>query len=50
MNRMMSRITPSAPTMLKMDHTHALMTFHRYHTDTTPARKRAIAETLCTAL
>ncbi|HWD36470.1 MAG TPA: hemerythrin domain-containing protein [Casimicrobiaceae bacterium] len=50
MNRMMSRITPSAPTMLKMDHTHALMTFHRYHADTAPARKRAIAETLCTAL
>jgi hemerythrin superfamily protein len=50
MNRMMNRLTPSAPTMLKMDHTHALMTFHRYHIDTPPARKRAIAETLCTAL
>jgi hemerythrin superfamily protein len=50
MNKVMNRIAPSAPTMLKMDHTHALMTFHRYHVDTPPARKRAIAETLCTAL
>jgi hemerythrin superfamily protein len=50
MNKMMSRFTPSAPTMLKMDHTHALMTFHRYHANTTPARKRAIVDTLCTAL
>jgi hemerythrin superfamily protein len=50
MYKMMNRLTPSAPTMLKMDHTHALMTFHRYHADTSPARKRAIVDTLCTAL
>ena len=50
MNRMLSRISPSATTMIKMDHTHALMTFHRYHIDTPPSRKRAIVETLALAL
>ena len=50
MNRMMNRLSPSATTMIRMDHTHALMTFHRYHIGTSPARKRAIAEMLCLAL
>jgi hemerythrin superfamily protein len=50
MNTMISRLSPSATTMIRMDHTHALMTFHRYHLDTSPERKRAIVETLCLAL
>ena len=50
MNRMMSRWSPSATTMIRMDHTSALMTFHKYHIDTSPSRKRAIAETLGVAL
>jgi hemerythrin superfamily protein len=50
MNRMMNRLSPGATTMIRMDHTHALMTFHRYHVDTIPDRKRAIVETLSLAL
>src|SRR6185312_16870902 len=50
MNRMMSRWSPSATTMIRMDHTSAMMTFHKYHVDTSPDRKRAIAETLGLAL
>lgn len=50
MNRMMNRFSPSATTMIRMDHTHALMTFHKYHIDTSPGRKRAIVETLSLAL
>ncbi|HLX30839.1 MAG TPA: hemerythrin domain-containing protein [Casimicrobiaceae bacterium] len=50
MNRMIKRMSPSAVTMIRMDHTHALMTFHRYHVDTSPGRKRAIVETLSLAL
>jgi hypothetical protein len=46
----MSRLSPSATTMIRMDHTHAMATFHRYHPDTSPGRKQAIAQTLCTAL
>jgi hemerythrin superfamily protein len=47
---MMNRLSPGATTMIRMDHTHALMTFHRYHVDTIPDRKRAIVETLSLAL
>jgi hemerythrin superfamily protein len=47
---MIKRMSPSAVTMIRMDHTHALMTFHRYHVDTSPGRKRAIVETLSLAL
>jgi len=50
MNRMMSRWSPSATTMIRMDHTSAMMTFHKYHVGTSPDRKRAIAETLGLAL
>jgi hemerythrin superfamily protein len=50
MNRMMNRLSPSATTMIRMDHTHALMTFHKYHIDTSPGRKRAIVEVLSLAL
>jgi hypothetical protein len=47
---MMSRLSPSATAMIRMAHTHAMATFHRYHPDTSPGRKQAIAETLCIAL
>lgn len=50
MNPMMNRFSPGAITQIRMDHTHALMTFHRYHIDTSPSRKRAIVETLSLAL
>jgi hemerythrin superfamily protein len=50
MHQLMSRMSPGATTMIRIDHTHALATFHRYHIDTSPARKQAIAETLAAAL
>ena len=50
MNHLMNRFSPGATTQIRMDHTHALMTFHKYHVDTSPARKRAIVETLSLAL
>ena len=50
MNDMMSRMSPGATTMIRMDHTHALATFHKYRIDTAPDKKQAIAETLCLAL
>ena len=50
MNQMMNRFSPNAITQIRMDHTHALMTFHKYHIDTPPGRKRAIVETLSLAL
>ena len=50
MNHVMNRLSPNAITQIRMDHTHALMTFHKYHIDTSPSRKRAIVETLSLAL
>ena len=50
MNEMMSRMSPSATTMIRMDHTHALATFHQVSHRQPPDRKQAIAETLCLAL
>lgn len=47
---LISRLSPSATTMIRMDHTHALATFHQYRIDATPEKKQAIAETLCLAL
>ena len=50
MHEMMTRMSPGATTMIRMDHTHALATFHKFRVDASPEKKRAIAETLCLAL
>jgi hypothetical protein len=42
--------SPSITTMIRMDHTHVLAAFHRYHADSPWWRKRAIVELACTAL
>jgi hypothetical protein len=42
--------SPSITTMIRMDHTHVLAAFHRYHADSPWWRKRAIVELVCTAL
>jgi hypothetical protein len=36
--------------MIRMDHTHVMAAFHRYHAQTPWWRKRAIVELACTAL
>lgn len=36
--------------MIRVDHTHVMAAFHRYHADTPWWRKRAIVELVCTAL
>ncbi|WP_284506125.1 hemerythrin domain-containing protein [Caballeronia sp. INDeC2] len=36
--------------MIRMDHTHVMAVFHRYHGETSWWRKRAIVELACTAL
>ena len=50
MNEMMSRMSPTATTMIRMDHTHVLATFHKYRIESPPDKKHAIAETICLAL
>jgi hypothetical protein len=44
------RLLPRATSMIRLDHTHALTTFHRYHADLPPSRKAGLVGVLCTAL
>jgi hypothetical protein len=46
----LSRLSPSITTMIRLDHTHVLATFHKYRVETSLSRKRAIVETCCLAL
>ncbi|BAO92619.1 hemerythrin domain-containing protein [Caballeronia cordobensis] len=46
----MPSCSPSITTMIRMDHTHVMAAFHRYHAETSWWRKRAIVELACTAL
>jgi hypothetical protein len=41
---------PTITAMIRMDHTHVMATFHRYHAETSWWRKRSIVELACTAL
>jgi hypothetical protein len=47
---MITSFSPSITTMIRMDHTHVMAAFHRYHVDTPAWRKQAIVELACTAL
>jgi hemerythrin-like domain-containing protein len=50
MNQMMARFSPDAITQIRMDHTHAMATFHRYRLDAPDSRKRMLADALSHAL
>lgn len=45
-----AKLSPSITKMIRMDHTHVTLTAHRYTADASPDKKRAIANTICTAL
>lgn len=46
----MSKLSPRATTMIQMDHTHVMATFHKYEIDASVSAKRAIVDTICLAL
>jgi len=50
MNRLLIRMSPDATTMIRLDHTHVLATFHKYRVDLPAERKRVLADTICLAL
>ena len=50
MNRLLKTAAPSATSMIRMDHTHVMATFHRYRLDASPRTKRGLVETVCLAL
>lgn len=49
-SRTYSRASPEITTLIRLDHSHVLSAFRRYHSDSSPARKRAIAAHVCLAL
>src|SRR5690606_10163585 len=46
----MKKVAPSATSMIRMDHTHVLATFHRYRIDSPVNVKRGLVNTVCIAL
>jgi hemerythrin superfamily protein len=46
----MGKLSPPITSMIRMDHSHVVVTSHKYTADTSPGRKKAIVETCCRAL
>jgi len=50
MKSILRKAVPNATTMIRMDHTHVLATFHRYRRDTPAQVKQGLVNMICTAL
>lgn len=46
----LSKLSPSITDMIRFDHSHVMVTFHQYTRDKPPSIKKALAETICTAV
>ena len=46
----LSKLSPSITDMIRLDHTHVMLSFHQYTADAKPRVKKALTETICTAL
>lgn len=46
----LSKLSPTITDMIRFDHSHVMVTFHQYTTDKKASVKKALAETICTAL
>ena len=46
----LNKLSPTITDMIRFDHSHVLVTFHQYTTTQKPKVKKALAETICTAL
>jgi hemerythrin superfamily protein len=46
----LSKLSPSITDMIRFDHSHVLLTFHQYTTSKKPTVKKALADTICSAL
>lgn len=47
---MLSKLSPSITTMIRMDHSHVMMAFHRYHAGLSPSAKEGLVHHVCLAL
>jgi hemerythrin superfamily protein len=50
MASMLSKMSPSITTMIRMDHTHVMAAFHQYQADTPARVKKGLADNICLAL
>ena len=46
----LGKVSPGITTMIRMDHSHVMVTFHKYEMAATPSKKRAIVNTVLLAL
>jgi hemerythrin superfamily protein len=46
----LSKLSPTITDMIRFDHSHVMVTFHQYTKDKPASVKRALAETICTAV
>ena len=50
MTNLVSRLFPTATTMIRLDHPHVLSTFHQYKASSPSRVKKGLVNTICTAL
>ena len=50
MNSIASTLSPSVTSLIRLDHTHVLSTFHQYRIGSSPSIKRALVHTACLSL
>jgi hemerythrin superfamily protein len=46
----LNQLSPTITDMIRFDHSHVMVTFHQYTKDKSPTVKKALADTICTAL
>jgi hemerythrin superfamily protein len=46
----LSKLSPTITDMIRFDHSHVMVTFHQYTQDKPASVKKALAETICTAV
>jgi hemerythrin superfamily protein len=46
----LNQLSPTITDMIRFDHSHVMVTFHQYTRDKAPSVKKALADTICTAL
>jgi hemerythrin superfamily protein len=46
----LNKLSPTITDMIRFDHSHVMVTFHQYTADKKPSVKKALADTICTAV
>lgn len=50
MASLVNKVAPSIISLIRMDHTHVMATFHQYMLHSSPSKKRAIVNVICLAV